>query len=107
MNLPQLTAEASMYKTSGIYRSSWRALSTGRVSLSQYYCDPTSVPPGSYQQSCYGCCLEIVDTGIFAYGVLHCTCPDFMGNPHSTQIISDYCSGDIANCNGQLTCGGC
>ena len=102
MTVPHFTAEASTYRSSGIYRYSTSLVSTTGVVPSQSY-----LPDGTYQNSCYGCWVEVLDGGVFAIPILHCTCSDFNGNPQQTAIDTSYCGADIANCNGQLRCGGC
>jgi hypothetical protein len=106
VNLPRLTAEASIYKVNATYRSP-SGTTTGRgVNLSQ-----DSLPPGSYLNSCSGCYIYHVDS----IPMLHCSCLDFNGNSRETDLpyTNFYCFGgvpgvgDIANCNGTLTCGGC
>ena len=106
MNVPQLTAEHSIYKTSGIYRS-WRGLmSPPGVNLSQ----TSGLLNGTYQQSCQDCSMVYhVNGGVDA--TLSCSCEDFNGNLRATSL--DYAltcaqgGADIANCNGNLLCGPC
>jgi|HubBroStandDraft_1064217.scaffolds.fasta_scaffold20991_3 hypothetical protein len=60
----------------------------------------TPTPPsGTYQRTCTGCSVN--------GSLLTClSCPDDQGLDHDSSL-SLPCSGDIANCLGQLTCGGC
>jgi hypothetical protein len=106
MTQPRLSAEASIYKTSGLYRYSWRPSSAGRIIPSQ----GDSLPGGTYQNSCYGCYIDYVEDGIYEIAVLYCTCIDKDGNPQSTALTyeSVVCSNqDIRNCDGQLACIDC
>jgi hypothetical protein len=61
---------------------------------------PVGAPPsGSFDQSCSGC--RVVS------GVLTCDeCRTISGNLQSSALALP-CAGDIANCDGALTCGGC
>jgi len=102
MSLPRLTAEAAIYMTNGNYRSSSRPGCNRGVNLSQ------GLAGSSYLDSCYDCFIYGISGGYVGYEVLYCTCPDFNGNPHQTELSNpEFCTADIANCNGQLTCGGC
>jgi len=58
-------------------------------------------PQGSFTRSCN---KEVY----WDASVLKATCKDKKGKMHKTEL-SNYaeCTGDIANCNGNLTCGGC
>lgn len=56
-----------------------------------------SIPRGSYLQSCNSCSADRY--------VLSCQCLDRRGNTQYTSLYDyDYCRGDIANINGNLTC---
>jgi hypothetical protein len=59
---------------------------------------PSEAPPGSYLSSCWDCFMQGSE--------VWCTCSDATGE--SIDFI-DVCSCplDIANCDGELTCGGC
>jgi len=98
MSLPTLNAEASLYTSRVTYRSSpARNLFAGAVT-------PSSVPTGSYLNSCLYCNEQCDGDGCF----LFCSCYDENGNSQPTAIDVFDCVGyDIANCNGQLRCGGC
>lgn len=98
MNMPKLNGEASLYLTQATYRSSRaRNLFAGAVTLSW-------IPSGTYQQSCVSCNVQCDGDGCF----LFCSCYDNNGNLQPTAVDVFDCSGyDIANCNGQLMCGGC
>jgi hypothetical protein len=62
-------------------------------------CDVTfDTPAGSYQNSCQDCAL--------AGDFLSCQCRDDQGSPTPTYMFLP-CGGDIANCDGRLTCGAC
>ena len=103
MKLSHFTAEASIYRSTGMYRSSRSRVSATGVVRSQ-----SDLPDGTYQNSCSACWVEYLDAGYILIPILHCTCPDYDGNPHQTAINSFACFGlDVANCNGQLRCGGC
>ncbi len=73
-------------------------------------CAPVCVSPpaGSYSGSCAGCTV--------CSNVLSCRCADSSTSPFICQAFPEDCnptslhlpcSGDIANCNGTLRCGGC
>ena len=97
-----ITAEDSLYKSSGHYRSS-RPTSTisGVV--------PSQGPAGTYQATCTDCTYNL-----WAGDQLCCQCKDINGHYHYTCTPGAYawklqpCNPfvgcpDIANCNGQLT----
>lgn len=97
MNLPKLTAEASLYTSQATYHS-WQATHAFASAVT-----PSQMPSGSYQQSCQNCYTQLGEDFF-----LFCSCYDDNGNLQPTAIAPYDCSGyDIANCNGQLTCGGC
>lgn len=103
MKFPNFTAEASIYRSTGTYRHSRSLVSAMGVVPSQ-----SDLPNGTYLQSCSGCWVEYLDAGYIAIPIVHCSCPDYNGNLHQTEINSFACFAlDIANCNGQLKCGGC
>jgi hypothetical protein len=98
MTLPSFNAEQSLYRSNRHYRSSALAGTVGGIRPSD------NLPPGSYQQSCSGCNFD------FQNSILHCTkCADECGNNVDTYLFPGPfgCPGDIANCNGNLSCGGC
>ena len=103
MTLPPVTAEVSLHKPSGHYRSSPPAGSTSGAVPSQF-----GLPWGSYQRSCLtgGCSYSG-----FPFYSLSCTCIDKHGLFQYSTLFSFFtplCSGqDIANCNGVVTCGSC
>jgi hypothetical protein len=103
MILPPVTAEVSLYKSAGHYRSSSPAGSARGVVPSQF-----GLPQGSYQRSCLtgGCTYNG-----FRFYSLSCTCIDKNGLFQYSTLSAFWtplCSGrDIANCNGVLTCGPC
>jgi hypothetical protein len=99
MNLPNMTAAASLYTSARNYRGSFSLESyTEAVTPSQWPTIPIgSLPPGSYQQSCTIC--EFAP-------YLGCYCPDFNGNMNFSYFPGS-CQADITNCNGELRCGGC
>ena len=103
MTLPRLTAEAAIYKTSCTYRSRSTAGTVRDVTLSAF-----PLPAGSYQNSCINCDIAAFGVGV-PLSFLYCQCYDFSGNLHDTTLLTPgTCfAGDIANCNGQLTCGAC
>jgi hypothetical protein len=69
---------------------------SGSVSILNASCGP---PSGSYSASCQGC--------TFTRTQLTCTgCYDSNGGAHQTTIALP-CLPGIANCQGQLVCGGC
>jgi hypothetical protein len=56
-----------------------------------------NLPPGSYLESCYNCCVE--------YPYLQCDCGDGRGNYPFTEIYLPACGETpIANTYGNLTC---
>lgn len=98
--LPPNTAEVSLYKSSGRYRSSRPTSTISGVVPSQ---------PGSYQATCKDCTYNF-----WALDQVCCQCKDIHGNYHYTctqladywmsqqcQIFGVGCP-DIANCNGRL-----
>lgn len=103
MNVPLLTAENSIYKTTGVYRLSQGLMSAPGVNLSQ---NPGLVN-GTYQQSCQDCSMVYhINGGVDA--TLSCSCEDFNGNLRATSLDHALsCHADIANCNGYLLCGPC
>ena len=98
MSVPLFTADSSVYKPTVLYAGSSTLANNRAVALSDYY--PL---PGSYQNSCYGCYIEGTELIAFMY----CNCYDFDGNVVNSAVNLGACSGDIANCNGYLRCGGC
>ena len=99
MTLPNFNAEQSLYRSSRHYRSSALAGVVGGIR-------PSDIPPPlSYQATCVGCCFDGFD--------LKCYCRDVNGNLVLTSLLQtgvsvpDCGANDIANCNGQLTCGPC
>ena len=95
MTLPSFNEEQSLYRSSRHYRALALTGAVGGIRLSQ-------VPPGgTYQQSCLFWYLD-PNTGNLCGRCLD-QCGGFVDGP----CISPDCSGDIANCNGQLTCGSC
>jgi hypothetical protein len=102
MRLPPITAEVSLYKSSGHYRSSWPTSGISGVVASQG-------PAGSYLATCKSCTYNF-----WAADQLCCQCKDRQGHYHRTCTTGAYIwtSGpceifgvgcpDIANCNGQL-----
>lgn len=96
MNLPKLSAEASLHRSRASYAGTGARCSVESITLSQdqqYF-------PGTYEQSCYGCDFA----GDY---LMSCWCYDYSGTPQYSSINLFWCRSDIANCNGQLTCGGC
>lgn len=58
------------------------------------------LPNGSYKKSCFCCKIEA--------GALSCYCNPKKGKAKETILYNvDSCTKDIANCNGNLRCGGC
>ena len=103
MTLPSFTAERSLYRSGRQYRSSALASAVGGIRPS------ANLPPGSYQQSCFNCDYSWrLD---FFADVLTCSCYDEYGDAWTNNFIFPYdCvnqGSDIANCNGELTCGSC
>jgi hypothetical protein len=98
MHLPKLSAEASLHRSSASYAGTGAKCSSESIILSQ---DPDQQYfPGTYEQSCYGCSFA----GDY---LMSCWCYDYTGTPQYSTINLFWCRSDIANCNGQLTCGGC
>jgi hypothetical protein len=98
MNLPLLTANVAVYRSSVKYRYHSAPARNVGITLSQ------SLPNGTYLQSCFGCTVE----GFVEGANLSCQCKDFNGNLQQTSINPDICgSADIANCDGNLICGPC
>lgn len=64
--------------------------------IAQLY--PPSMPSGSYVNSCSPCTLQ--------EGALRCSCRNAFGGA-TWSVLPKYCPSDIANCNGELRCGGC
>lgn len=93
-------AEASVYRSTGQYRSSW--IGQGRVSGITPSLD---LPPGTYQQTCVNCDYFQGYNG----HVLSCDCLDLSGQyrPALLRPVESCAGQDIANCNGQFNCGGC
>ena len=109
MNMPSMTADASLnsigsqyrcLRRTGQHRSTWFGNSpiTGIT--------PSDIPRfGTYQGTCVNC--EYFQ-GYDGY-ILRCDCLDFNGQYRPALLRkADSCIGeDIANCNGQLICGSC
>ena len=104
MTLPSFTAERSLYRSGRQYRSSALASAVGGIRPS------ANLPPGSYQQSCFNCDYSfrfdlLID-------VLTCSCLTEDGDLWLSQPLFPYGTcvdqgDDIANCDGNLTCGPC
>lgn len=103
MMLPPITAEDSLYESSGHYRSSRPTSGINGVV-------PSQGPAGTYQATCMNCTYNF-----WAWDQLCCQCKDVHGNYHHTcttgayywmsqtcEIFGAGCP-DIANCNGTLT----
>jgi hypothetical protein len=58
--------------------------------------DTPQLPAGSYLQTCNGCYAD--------QSTLSCRCEDTHGSFHSTSLNYQYCRGDIANIDGNLSC---
>jgi hypothetical protein len=100
-------AEASLYRSAarfGRLRAS-RPGGSG-VALCQDY-----FPNGTYQQSCRDCSyynFDWINGGVnLGNPQLVCTCLNEQAAWVTSSLDVDSCNADIANCNGQLTCGGC
>jgi hypothetical protein len=107
MKFPGFTAEASVYCSAvglGPFRASKRGGS--RVALCQDY-----FPSGTYQQSCTNCLYHSFDWINGAINLsnpqLVCTCLNQQGVWFTSSLDIGSCNADVANCNGQLTCGEC
>jgi hypothetical protein len=96
--LPPLTAEVSLYQSRGLYRSQRPADRCSGVLPSQL---PSGTVSGSFQTTCppEGC--------DYNFGFLSCYCFDRNGALQYSSLFVPFCFGDIANCNGVLTCGPC
>lgn len=93
MNIPNLTAEASLYASQATYHSS------GARTFFAAGVTPSWTPIGTYRNSCVNCYTQHGEDDF-----LFCQCYDEVGNLDQTAIAYDYCIGDIGNCNGQLCC---
>jgi hypothetical protein len=95
MNLPRLTADASLYSSTVRYHG----YCAPKPAVAAVTPSQRPAPGDTYQYSCPNCQL-LVGEDLF----LICDCYDESGNLHrGTAIAPDYC-GPIANCNGTLCC---
>jgi hypothetical protein len=96
MNMPPMSAETALHRAVSQYRSLHPTL------LHRPGITLSGGPwPGTYQATCFGCKLYWGEDWL-----LQCWCHDDNNVPQFSGVGPDGCS-DVANCNGQLTCGGC
>lgn len=97
MKFAGFTAEASLYRSATRFgRSPTSKPGSGSVAPCQAYCFPN----GTYEQSCTVCYYD-------GNAQFVCTCLNEQGAGVISSLDVLSCNADVANCNGQLTCGGC